>query len=96
MTAEELDSQRRELLAILSATLWVLEHPEVNAIKFAGNPRGLATRIRARMDALGMSAVRPDVGSKPANAGNEGRARRSRERSRSIGLLCRCSRSALV
>lgn len=57
MNAEELDNQNRELLAILSATLWVLEHPEVDAIKFAGNPRDLAKRIRARMDALGMSAA---------------------------------------
>lgn len=67
MSRELLENQQRELLAILSATLWVLEHPEVNAIKFAGNPRGLAERIRARMDAIGMSAVRPDVGSKLAN-----------------------------
>lgn len=67
MSQEPFDNERRELLAILSATLWVLEHPEVNAIKFAGNPRGLAERIRARMDALGMSTVRPDVGSRPAN-----------------------------
>jgi len=67
MSRELLENQQRELLAILAATLWVLEHPEVNAIKFAGNPRGLAERIRARMDAIGMSAVRPDVGSKLAN-----------------------------
>lgn len=51
-TAEELDNENRELLMILSATLWVLEHPEVNAIKFAGNPRGLAERIRVRLEKI--------------------------------------------
>lgn len=50
--AEQLQNEKRELLAILSATLWVLEHPEVNAIRFAGNPGGLAKRIRARLDHL--------------------------------------------
>lgn len=54
MSPEELDNQRRELLTMLSATLWVLEHPEVNAIKFCGNPRDLALRIRQRMAQAGM------------------------------------------
>lgn len=49
---EELDNENRELLAILSATLWVLEHPDVNSIKFAGNPRGLADRIRKRLEKI--------------------------------------------
>jgi hypothetical protein len=53
-SAEESENQKRELLAILSATLWVLEHPEVNAIKFCGDPRELAQRIRRRMDQNGM------------------------------------------
>ena len=54
MNIQELESQRRELLAILSATLWVLEHPDVNAIKFCGNPKELAMRIRARLDQLNL------------------------------------------
>lgn len=57
MSAEELSNQNRELLAMMSATLWVLEHPDVNKINFAGNPQGLAKRIRARLDVLGC----PDI-----------------------------------
>lgn len=56
--AEHLQNEKRELLAILSATLWVLEHPEVNAIRFAGNPGGLAKRIRARLDQLKLDVPR--------------------------------------
>jgi hypothetical protein len=56
--AEQLQNEKRELLAILSATLWVLEHPEVNAIRFAGNPGGLARRIRARLDCLKLEVPR--------------------------------------
>ena len=70
-SAEELESQQRELLDILSVTLWVLEHPEVNAIRFSGNPRGLAQRIRARIDALGMSDEMADVWSKTPNVLHE-------------------------
>ena len=56
--AEQLQNEKRELLAILSATLWVLEHPEVSAIRFAGNPGGLAKRIRARLDQLNLALPR--------------------------------------
>lgn len=52
---EQLENQRRELLAILSATLWVLEHPDVNAIRFCGNPRELAGRIRRHLQRGGMA-----------------------------------------
>lgn len=50
--AEELENRQRELLAILSTTLWVLEHPEVNAIKFCGSPRELAQSIRRRLESI--------------------------------------------
>jgi hypothetical protein len=62
---EQLESQKRELLGILSATLWVLEHPDVNAIRFSGNPRELAQRIRLHLERGGMAFAN----SKPANAG---------------------------
>lgn len=52
--AEESENQKRELLALMSATLWVLEHPDVNAIRFCGDPRELAKRIRAHMAKAGM------------------------------------------
>jgi hypothetical protein len=61
---EQLESQKRELLGILSATLWVLEHPDVNAIRFSGNPRELAQRIRLHLERGGMAFAN----SKPANA----------------------------
>jgi len=62
---EQLENQKRELLGILSATLWVLEHPEVNAIRFCGNPSELAQRIRLHLErgaghglcALGVAAA---------------------------------------
>ena len=40
------ESRIEALTKALQSTLWVLEHPEVNAIKFCGNPRGLAKEIR--------------------------------------------------
>lgn len=55
MNTEELQNQKRELLALMSATLWVLEHPEVNAIKFCGNPKELAFHIRQRLEQAGMT-----------------------------------------
>ena len=58
---EQLQNERQELLAILSATLWVLEHPDVNAIRFAGNPGWLAARIRARLDQMEMAIPRVDM-----------------------------------
>lgn len=33
--------------AALRATLWVLEHPEVIAIRFCGSPESLALQVRA-------------------------------------------------
>lgn len=35
-----------ELVGMLKATLWVLEHPEVNALNFCGSPRLLALKAR--------------------------------------------------
>ena len=68
MNADEFGSQQRELLAMMSATLWVLEHPEVNAIKFCGSPRELARRIRQRMEQEGMGPLLTADNGKPANA----------------------------
>ena len=48
-TIKQLENENRELLGMLSAALWVLEHPEVNAIKFCGNPFYLAKSIRERV-----------------------------------------------
>jgi ABC-type transport system involved in cytochrome c biogenesis ATPase subunit len=70
-SVEELHNEKRELLAILSATLWVLEHPEVNAIRFCGNPRELAQRIRCHLDRGGMTVPT----SEPANGSVEPRAK---------------------
>lgn len=67
MNAEEFGNQQRELLAMMSATLWVLEHPDVNAIKFCGNPRDLAMRIRQRMEQQGMGPLVTADNGKPAN-----------------------------
>jgi hypothetical protein len=41
------------LVAALNSTLWVLDHPDVNALNFAGNPRGLASRLRALIAPFG-------------------------------------------
>ena len=73
MNAEEFENQRRELLAIMSAALWVLEHPEVNAIKFCGNPRALALRIRQRMAQAGMGPLLTDESGEPPNVDAVGR-----------------------
>lgn len=67
MNADEFANQQRELLAMMSATLWVLEHPEVNAIKFCGNPRELALRIRQRMEQEGMGPLLTADNGKRAN-----------------------------
>lgn len=34
------------LVAALRSALWVLDHPEVNALNLCGNPRGQAKQIR--------------------------------------------------
>jgi len=47
---EQLESQKRE-------------HPDVNAIRFSGNPRELAQRIRLHLERGGMAFAN----SKPAN-----------------------------
>lgn len=48
------------LLDALRGTLWVLEHPEVNAIKFCGNPKRQAGAIRALIaEAEGRSPQEP-------------------------------------
>lgn len=35
------------LLAALHSSLWVMDHPDVNAIKFCGNPKEQAKHFRA-------------------------------------------------
>lgn len=49
---DELENQNREILVLMSATLWVLEHPDVNKIKFCGNPADLAKRIRIHLEKI--------------------------------------------
>lgn len=50
LTAAGIAKDQADIAALrraLEATLWVLEHPEVNTIDFCGSPRYLALEVRA-------------------------------------------------
>jgi hypothetical protein len=50
LTAAGIAKDQKDIAALrraLEATLWVLEHPEVNAINFCGSPRHLVLEVRA-------------------------------------------------